>query len=60
MAIRLSDLTPHAPFFDPLKTYLEQTKNPESNTQYLEQFLNSDRLNSRTNDDKTLLLCLNN
>ena len=60
VAIRLSDLTPHAPFFDPLKTYLEQTKNPESNKQYLEQFLNSDRLNSRTNDDKTLLLCLNN
>ena len=60
VAIRLSDLTPHAPFFDPLKTYLEQTKNPESNQQYLEQFLHSDRLNSRTNDDKTLLLCLNN
>ena len=60
VAIRLSDLTPHAPFFDPLKTYLEQTKNPESNKQYLEQFLNSERLNSRTNDDKTLLLCLNN
>ena len=60
VAILLSNLTPHAPFFDPLKTYLEQTKNPESNTQYLEQFLNSDRLNSRTNDDKTLLLCLNN
>ena len=60
VAILLSNLTPHAPFFEPLEIYLKQTKNPESNTKYLEQFLNSERLNSRTNDDKTLLLCLNN
>ncbi|MCL2927980.1 MAG: protein phosphatase 2C domain-containing protein [Trichodesmium sp. MAG_R01] len=60
VAILLSNLTPHAPFFKPLEIYLEQTKKPEFNTQYLEQFLNSERLNSRTNDDKTLLLCLNN
>ena len=59
VAIRLSNWTPHAPFFNPLETYLEKTNNPESNKQYLEKFLNSERLNSRTNDDKTLLLCLN-
>lgn len=59
VAIRLSDWTPHAPFFKPLEFYLEQTTNPESNKQYLVKFLNSERLNSRTNDDKTLLLCLN-
>lgn len=58
VAIRFSDWTPHPPFFKPLEAYLEQTHNPEKNKEYLENFLNSERLNSRTDDDKTLLLCL--
>lgn len=58
VAIRLSDWTPHAPFFKPLEAYLEQTNYPDIDKEYLENFLNSERLNSRTDDDKTLLLCL--
>ncbi|NES18979.1 MAG: protein phosphatase 2C domain-containing protein [Symploca sp. SIO3E6] len=58
VALRLSDWTPHPPFFKPLEAYLEQTDNPDKDKEYLEKFLNSERLNSRTDDDKTLLLCL--
>ena len=57
LAIRLSDWTPFTPFFQPLEQYLRETENIESD-KYLENFLNSDRLNARTDDDKTLFLCL--
>ena len=57
LAIRLSDWTPFTPFFQPLEQYLRETDNLESD-KYLEDFLNSDRLNARTDDDKTLFLCL--
>lgn len=39
----------------------EKNKNVQEQNQqclYLDNFLNSDNLNARTNDDKTLLLCL--
>ncbi|PIG94361.1 PP2C family serine/threonine-protein phosphatase [Gloeocapsopsis sp. IPPAS B-1203] len=58
VAIRMSDGTPFSPFFQPLEQYLQETPNPEMEDEYLSSFLNSDRLNARTNDDKTLLLCL--
>ncbi len=58
VAIRLSDWKPFPPFFKPLKEYLQETDNPEKDYQYVDDFLNSERLNSRTDDDKTLLLCL--
>ena len=57
LAIRLSDSTPFSPFFQPLEQYLRETENLKSD-KYLEDFLNSDRLNARTDDDKTLFLCL--
>lgn len=57
LAIRMSDFTPFAPFFQPLEEYLQETSNPEQEDEYLTSFLNSDRLNARTDDDKTLLLC---
>ncbi|KJH70313.1 PP2C family serine/threonine-protein phosphatase [Aliterella atlantica] len=57
VAIRMSDFTPFAPFFQPLEEYLQETSNPEQEDAYLMSFLNSDRLNARTDDDKTLLLC---
>ena len=57
LAIRLSDWTPFTPFFQPLEQYLRETENLKSD-KYLEDFLNSDRLNARTDDDKTLFLCL--
>ena len=58
LAIRMSDWTSFAPFFQPLEQYLRETDNPEESDEYLMSFLNSDRLNARTDDDKTLLLCL--
>jgi Protein phosphatase 2C len=57
VAIRLSDWAPFPPFFKPLEEYLEETAQPELADEYLMQFLTSDRLNTRTDDDKTLLLC---
>ncbi|MCX5980420.1 MAG: PP2C family serine/threonine-protein phosphatase [Nostocales cyanobacterium LacPavin_0920_SED1_MAG_38_18] len=59
VAIRLSDWKPHPPFFKPLEEYLRETDKPGGNDDnYIIDFLNSERLNSRTDDDKTLLLCL--
>lgn len=57
VAIRLSDWEPFSPFFKPLEEYLHEPVNGEEKDKYLMEFLNSERLNSRTDDDKTLLLC---
>lgn len=58
VAIRLSDWTAFPPFFQPLEEYLQETADPNQEDDYLVSFLASDRLNQRTDDDKTLLLCL--
>ncbi|BAY25031.1 hypothetical protein NIES2100_48310 [Calothrix sp. NIES-2100] len=58
VAIHLNDWKPFPPFFKALKEYLQETTNPKEDYQYVDDFLNSERLNSRTDDDKTLLLCL--
>jgi hypothetical protein len=58
LAIQVSDWTPFAPFFNPLEQYLRETENLEESDEYLMSFLNSDRLNARTDDDKTLFLCM--
>jgi serine/threonine protein phosphatase PrpC len=58
VAIRLSDWTPFPPFFKPLEEYLTETPNPQQNDEYVISFLESERLNQKTDDDKTLLLCL--
>ncbi|MEH2059844.1 MAG: PP2C family serine/threonine-protein phosphatase [Nostoc sp.] len=57
VAIRLSDWKPFSPFFKPLEEYLHEPVSEEEEDKYLTEFLNSERLNSRTDDDKTLLLC---
>jgi Protein phosphatase 2C len=58
LAIRSQDWTPHNPFFYPLEDYMRLIPEPEQEDGYLIDFLNSERLNMRTDDDKTLLLCL--
>lgn len=58
VAIRLKDWTPFSPFFKPLEEYIQETAHPEQDDEYLVNFLTSERLSERTNDDKTLLLCL--
>lgn len=57
VAICMSDWIPFAPFFQPLEGYLRQISDPEQEDEYLMRFLESDKLNDRTDDDKTLLLC---
>ena len=58
VAIQMSDWSPFLPFFQPLEDYLLETPNPEQDDEYINAFLDSERLNARTDDDKTLLLCL--
>ncbi|MBD2777610.1 protein phosphatase 2C domain-containing protein [Iningainema tapete] len=60
VAIHMSNWTPFPPFFKPLEEYLWESSNPEQEDEYIRNFLESDKLNARTNDDKTLLLCLYN
>ncbi len=53
-------LTPSPGFFTPLEEYIKEIDRPEQEDKYLNEFLNSERLNKRTDDDKTLLLCCYN
>jgi Protein phosphatase 2C len=56
VAIRFQDWLPFSPFFQPLVACLQSS--PAEATAYLQSFLSSERLNARTDDDKTLLLGL--
>ncbi|MEH2333091.1 PP2C family serine/threonine-protein phosphatase [Nostoc sp.] len=60
LAIRFSDWKPYEAFFLPLENYLKTTIKLEEKGGYVQDFLDSDQLNARTDDDKTLLLCLHN
>jgi len=60
VAIKQRDWSAFPPFFQPLEIYLQETPDPEEEPDYLENFLNSERLNQRTQDDKTLLLAYYN
>lgn len=59
VAIHFKDWTPFPPFFKPLEEFLQEAdpNSLEHNDSYLLNFLQSERLNQRTDDDKTLLLC---
>lgn len=57
VALNLGNWTAHGPFFEPFEKFMKTTVDPEAQGTDLEDFLNSDRLNERTDDDKTLLLC---
>ncbi|MEP0872781.1 protein phosphatase 2C domain-containing protein [Trichocoleus desertorum AS-A10] len=58
LAIQTFDWKPGNGFFQPLQEYMQTTAYPEVSDEYIVSFLNSERLNARTDDDKTLLLCL--
>lgn len=57
VALRFKDWQPFTPFFRPLEEYLWETPHPEADDAYLVSFLTSERLNQKTDDDKTLVLC---
>jgi hypothetical protein len=58
VAIVLKDWYPSPGFFGVLEQYMQESDRPEPEDSYLVNLLNSKELNQRTNDDKTLLLCL--
>jgi len=56
MALNISDNQPFAPFFKPLFSFAAAAENDQEAEKQLAAFLNSARVNARTNDDKTLVL----
>jgi hypothetical protein len=56
LALNLAASTPHAPFFDSVFAYLTNPPPTQSTLQALSEFLKSDRVNARTDDDKTLVI----
>jgi hypothetical protein len=58
VAVRLQDWEPFAPFFRPFEDCLTKLPNPTEQHAYLKTFLESPRLNAKTDDDKTMLVCL--
>ena len=58
VALQLQEWLPFARFFQPLQDFMWTTSSPEQEDEYICNFLTSERLNARTDDDKTLLLCV--
>jgi hypothetical protein len=56
LALHYATRTVHAPFFEPLFRSLRESSSPDLLETPFRQFLNSSLLNSRTDDDKTLIL----
>jgi hypothetical protein len=56
IALRFDSLTPHPPFFDPLFQALGTLEDWQSLGDNLEQFLKSESVCKRSDDDKTLIL----
>jgi serine/threonine protein phosphatase PrpC len=56
LALRMSDGTPHAPFFTPLFRFLQNQQDMGEAGQQLHEFLTSPRITQRADDDLTLLL----
>ncbi len=58
VAIRMQTWEPFDPFFKPFEACLSQLPSQPEREEYLKTFLESDRLNAKTDDDKTMLACL--
>jgi hypothetical protein len=56
IALRFDSQTPHTPFFDPLFRALRSTADVDSLNEGLRGFLNSNSVQLRSDDDKTLVL----
>ena len=57
LASSLANRHPHPPFFKPLFAF---ASDPNATDEDLEGFLNSERVNARTDDDKTLVIAVQN
>lgn len=56
LAMNLARNKPHAPFFEPLLAFVNAAEDPAVAAGQLADFLDSARVNARTDDDKTLVL----
>jgi hypothetical protein len=56
LAMNLANDEPHGPFFQPLLAFAAQVENEEEAQEQLAALLASERVNRRTDDDKTLVL----
>jgi hypothetical protein len=56
LALHYATRSVHSPFFQPMFTALRGANDPEELRQPLKTFMNSPAVNSRTDDDKTLVL----
>lgn len=56
LAVNIAQNKPHAPFFNPLFAFTAAAEEQATAAKQLAEFLNSDRLNERTDDDKTIVL----
>lgn len=58
LAIKLPAHEPHLPFFQPLFAFAAQAQDEEQAARHLVDFLNSERVCARTDDDKSLVLAV--
>lgn len=56
LVLRFVDRTVHGPFLSPLFAAVRQSENPDEYFAPLRAFLDSEKVNERTDDDKTLIL----
>ncbi len=56
LALKMPEYKPHAPFFNPLFNFISNSKNEVDMNTQIAEFLRSDRVRERTDDDLTLLL----
>ena len=60
LAMNLTKNEPFAPFFQPLLAFLTSAEDATAAGEQLADFLGSERVNARTDDDKTLVLIQRN
>lgn len=60
LAMNIAQNRPHAPFFEPLFGFLAAAEDATLAGEQLADFLSSERVNARTDDDKTLILIQRN
>jgi hypothetical protein len=56
LALRFDSQTPHAPFFDPLFRTVREANDLDLLSEQLRRFLGTESVQSRSDDDKTLIL----
>src|SRR5262249_17729777 len=57
LAVLYQDWTPPGPFFAPLEEYMLSRPNPQQGQEDVREYLERERLDSHTDDDRALVLC---